>query len=272
MNKKEHHRFIDEAGDTTFFGKYNKPLVGTEGVSKTFILGMLKVKEPLEEFRQKVLTLQNNISNNPLYQVPSLLSAKKKHGGYFLHAKNDIGEIRKEVFDFILNSNVSFEAVVSTKDYIRFERKYSRMENYIYADTLSFLLKNKLFSNQKLVLNIAERGSSTKNQNLDLALKKAKQRIQSNPKNKGKELTTEVKFNIQSPHTEPILNIADYFCWVVQRVFERGELRYYNYIKDKISTVIDIHDSNNYENYKNYYDKKNPLTNKNKKDPPQSYT
>ena len=34
-----YHRFLDEAGDTTFYGKGNTPILGKEGVSQYFILG-----------------------------------------------------------------------------------------------------------------------------------------------------------------------------------------------------------------------------------------
>lgn len=50
----------------------------------------------------------------------------------------------------------------------------------------------------------------------------------------------------------------------MQRVFERGETRYYDFIKDKISTVLDLYDVANYEGYRNYYGRKNPLTKANK--------
>jgi hypothetical protein len=29
-----------------------------------------------------------------------------------------------------------------------------------------------------------------------------------------------------NPLQEPLLNVADYLCWTIQRVFERGETRY----------------------------------------------
>jgi hypothetical protein len=67
-------------------------------------------------------------------------------------------------------------------------------------------------------------------------------------------------FNVAYPTQEPLLNVADYFCWAIQRVFEKGETRYYNYLKDKISLVIDVYDNDNYEKYSNYYTPKNPLT------------
>jgi hypothetical protein len=41
-----------------------------------------------------------------------------------------------------------------------------------------------------------------------------------NPKSR---LNHNVVFNVQNQTSEPLLNITDYFCWSVQRVFERGE-------------------------------------------------
>ena len=51
-----------------------------------------------------------------------------------------------------------------------------------------------------------------------------------------------VLFNVQKPTVEPLLNIADYLCWSIQRVFEKGETRYYEYVRNKISVVWDIYD------------------------------
>jgi hypothetical protein len=41
---KVYHRFLDESGDTTFYGKRKRVIVGEKGVSKCFILGMVKFK------------------------------------------------------------------------------------------------------------------------------------------------------------------------------------------------------------------------------------
>lgn len=98
-------------------------------------------------------------------------------------------------------------------------------------------------------------------------MKKSQNRFLSNSKNSEKEISTKIVFNIQNQYTEPLLNIADYFCWAVQRVFEKGETRYYNYLKEKISLVIDLYDYENFEGSKNYYSPKNPLTEKNKISP-----
>ncbi len=105
---------------------------------------------------------------------------------------------------------------------------------------------------------IASRGKTTKNNHLQMALEKAQSR------NKGREVTTEVLFNVQNHRAEPLLNVADYFCWSIQRVFEWGELRYYNFLKDKISLVVDLYDTSRYQNSDNYYSPKKPLTPANK--------
>ena len=260
--KQENHRFLDEAGDTTFFGKKKKVILGENGVSKCFIIGVVKFKEPLEQVRNKVNELQIEIQNNPFFETPSLLKKKNSKGGYYLHATDDIPEVRLKMFELISTLKCSFEAVVGRKNIERYIERHKGKEEYFYADMLSHLLKNKLSKSEKIVLHISERGKSTKNLNLELAYKKALQRF----KKKGGEENEENKivFNVNVPTSEPLLNVADYFCWSIQRLFEKGEVRYYNLLKDKISLVVDVYDSANYENYRNYNGPKNELKKENK--------
>ena len=126
-------------------------------------------------------------------------------------------------FDLINSINCSIEAVVGRKSITLFETKHKGKEEYFYADLLSHLLKNKFTKHEKLVLNISERGSSTKHTNLNLALLKAKQRFAE--KNESGQIKTNVLFEVKSPTSEPLLCLADYLCWAVQRVFEKGEIR-----------------------------------------------
>jgi hypothetical protein len=50
----------------------------------------------------------------------------------------------------------------------------------------------------------------------------------------------------------------------VQRVFEKGEMRYYNFLRNKVSLVVDLYDDINYANSGNYYTPKKPLSGYNK--------
>lgn len=167
-----------------------------------------------------------------------------------------------------------FEAVVGRKSIERYETRHKGEEEYFYADLLSHLLKNKLEKEDKLILNIAERGSSTKNNNLLLALEKAKERFATKKSSAGDvsftrhDIDANVVFNVSYPKQEPLLNVADYFCWAVQRVFEKGETRYYDFMMDQISVVMDLYDVGNFEDWKNYYGPKNPLTAAKKISPP----
>jgi Protein of unknown function (DUF3800) len=281
-NKKyTQHRFLDEAGDISFYGKGKKNIIGTIGVSNCFIIGMVKFRQPLVEIRNSIKELQEQVSDNPYYNVPSV-KKKNEGGGYYFHATDDLPEIRKLFFDFIKATHCSFEAVVGRKSVERYETKHKGVEQYFYADLLSHLLKNKLSKNEELVLHIAQRGKSTRNHNLSLALEKAKERFvnTSNLKNlpdnelteekkiiKRNEVKGDIVFNVTQPRQEPLLTIADYFCWSVQRVFETGETRFYDYLKEKVSLVIDLYDTSKYAGWNNYYNPKNPLTSENKISP-----
>lgn len=266
-DKEFYHRFLDEAGDTTFFGKGKIPIIGkVDGVSLSFILGMVKFKEPLKELRERIIKLQNEIENDQYYKdVPSIQKKINKNGFYF-HATDDIPEVREKFYKFLKEVDFSFEAVIGRKIYDIFIKKHNSKEEEFYGDMLSHLLKNKFEIEGKLILTISERGSSTKNSNLLQALEKAKTRF--NKAKPEKEAKTEIVFNIQNPTKEPLLTVADYLCWSIQRVFERGETRYYNFMKDKISLIIDIYDTSKYAGNKNYYNEKNLLTAQNKLSPP----
>jgi len=72
-----------------------------------------------------------------------------------------------------------------------------------------------------------------------------------------------VVFNVQQPTAEPLLNISDYFCWAVQRVFERGETRYYEYISDQVAMVQDLYDFEKWKSGGNYYNRQKKLSSNN---------
>lgn len=259
------HRFLDEAGDTTFYGKGKIPIIGCPGVSACFIIGMAKFKEELQPLRLHIKEMQKEIETDPYFKDVSSVQKKIKNGGFFFHATDDVPEIRAIFFKYIKTLNFSLEAVVGRKIIGIFQNKHNNRENEFYADMLSHLLKNKFQSGGKLVLNIAERSSSTSINNLNFALEKAKKRYLNN--NPDKELKTNVFFDVQTQTNEPLLNVADYVCWTIQRVFEKGETRYYNYLEEKISLIIDLYDQEKYLRNGNYYSHRNKLTDKNKISP-----
>lgn len=81
---------------------------------------------------------------------------------------------------------------------------------------------------------------------------------------------SEVVFNVQNPRTEALLSVPDYLAWAVQRVFERGEMRHYDFVRERIALVVDLYDSENDEHGRNHYTPEHPLTPDNKLGPPVS--
>lgn len=262
------HRFLDEAGDTAFYGKGKRLILGQRGVSLAFGIGMVKLYDDISAVRNNIIRLQKQVEDDNYLNIIPSINKKIDSGGFFFHATDDPPEVRQIMYRFVKSLNCSLEMVVARKIPGIFTYKHNNKEAEFYADVLSHLLKNKLKSGDKYVLNISRRANSTSNKNLQAALNKA--HIRAMKKHDRNDLTSQVVFNIQNHRTEPLLNIADYLCWSVQRIFERGETRYYDFIKDQISLVVDIYDSKGYKGSRNYYTPRNPLTSENKISPPSS--
>jgi hypothetical protein len=261
------HRYLDESGDTSFYGKGKDLIIGKNGVSLSFSIGMLKLKGKHDIIRQQVVQLQQAIISDPYLNVIPSIKKKIDKKGFCFHATDDPPEVRERFFKFIKAQKVTLEIYVARKEMERYERIHNGNEADFYADILSHLIKSKLKSQGKLVLNIAERGNTTKNKVLQNALEIAKKRAAY--KVKESDMLRDVIFNVQNHYTEPLLNIADYLCWAVQRVFEIGDLRYYDFIKEKITLIVDLYDTEKYVGFSNYYNpSKKPLTSKNKLSPP----
>ena len=189
-------------------------------------------------------------------------------GGFFFHASDDPPEVRQVLFRYLREIDCSLEAVVARKIPDLFALKHNGHESEFYADVLSHLIKDNLRTGEKLVLNISSRANSTSNRNLQAALEKAVGRAAKG--DDADDLATSVVFNVQNHRTEPLLNVADYLCWSVQRVFERGETRHYDFLGDRIRLVLDLYDQENYEGNRNCYSGPRRLTAENRLSPPSS--
>jgi len=264
-DKAADHRFLDEAGDTTFFGKGRELIVGNPGVSRAFSIGMVKFNCALDDVRQQVLALQRQVEQDDYLKAIPSIRKKQEAGGFYFHATDDPPEVREVFFKYLKNLDCSLEVAVARKIPDIFAKKHNSRETEFYADVLSHLIKTKMKMGGRLVLNISQRANSTSNRNLEVSLEKAIGRACKHFS--AQDLTTQVVFNVQNHRTEPLLNVADYMCWSVQRVFERGETRYYDFLGDRIRLVVDLYDTEHYTGNLNYYRGKRRLTVENKLSP-----
>ncbi|MCP5467952.1 MAG: DUF3800 domain-containing protein [Deltaproteobacteria bacterium] len=255
----ERHYFVDEAGDLALFNKKGKVIIGNEGCSKYFILGTALIEEP-HAVRQELLQLQQMIVTDPyLNNIPSVLNKTK----VAFHAKDDCPEVRMQVYKLLKNLPIKVYAIIRRKSYILEEvRSMNRInENYrfnddaIYDDCVKRLFKDRLHLAKVNHVMFARRGKSSRNESLKDALLRAKANFE---KKSQKEVLTANSVISNYSSNEPALQVIDYYLWALQRMYERHEERYYEFVKDKFTRIIDLDDKRE-EIYGVYYDERNPL-------------
>lgn len=108
------HYYVDEAGDPVLFNRKGKILVGKEGCSDYFILGKLDIENP-EILERELTQLRLDLLADPYFKrVPSMQPERMKTAIGF-HAKDDVPEVRREVYKLLMNHPVQFYAVVRNK-------------------------------------------------------------------------------------------------------------------------------------------------------------
>ena len=256
------HFFVDEAGDPTLFDAKGRILVGEEGCSKTFILGKLDVADPAA-LHAALEQLRANLMADPYFKrVPSMQPERGKTARAF-HAKDDVAEVRREVFKVLMGLDLRFYAVVRHKaallDYVR--QRNEREATYRYrGDELYDTLVEELFRRyhplaDRLEICFAKRGSKSRTQAFRTAIEKAEARFESQY---GVRRSAVVDIVASTPPERAGLQAVDYLLWALQRHYERDESRYLELIWDK---VVEIEDMDRIEGGRKgvVYNKKRPL-------------
>jgi len=255
--------FVDEAGDAVLFDAKGRVIVGTEGCSRFFILGLADIPDPdalgrdLDQLRARLLA-------DPYFKdVPSMQPQARKTALAF-HAKDDLPEVRREVFTLLLHHQVRFFAVVRNKgrlvDYVRQRNErdaaYHYSPNELYDYLVRRLSRDRLHQDDEYAIFFARRGKSDRTAALLEALQAARRRFAQRW-----GILTEAPIHVlpASPDRVPGLQAADYLLWALQRLYERREDRYLAFLWDSFSLVHDLDDTR-HASYGEYYTKKRPLT------------
>lgn len=255
--------FVDEAGDPTLFNRRKQVVIGQEGCSRYFIMGVLHIADP-ERVSQELNQLRMELLADPYFkQVPSMQPQQKKTAVAF-HAKDDLPEVRSEVFKLLMRHEMRFQAVVRDKQavlsYVRQRNEhdpaYRYQQNELYDALVSRLFKNLLHKANAYRVCFARRGSSDRTAAFGAALEQARRNF-SLTWNKIGTAPVEVVSGWPARHTA--LQAVDYFLWALQRLYERQEERYLELVWPKVSLVHDVDDTRQ-KKYGVYYDKRRPLT------------
>lgn len=254
------HYFVDEAGDSNIFNARGRAIIGEEGVSRYFIVGMLQVEAP-RALSQALETLRHKLLNDPyLADVPSMQLEKRKTALAF-HAKDDIPEVRREVFQLLRDfEGLRFYAVVRKKehvlDYIRSRQAqdstYRYHTNELYDYLVRQLFKDRLGKADEYHITFAKRGSKDRTQALKNAIDDSIQRSKA-------KITAHNRISIETNDSNSVgcLQAVDYYLWALQRCAERSEDRYLKYLWQDCSLIVTIQRNNRW----GFYSRKDaPLT------------
>lgn len=239
--------FVDESGDPTFYDARGNLILDKDGVSKILILGFIKTENPFK-IRKKLEKLRKTLKEDKYLQgIPSL----PKSLAYF-HAKDDSSEVKQAVYKTIVDLDFTAEIIVARKVLNIFNKKHSRNENKFYDDLVSKLFENKLHTSSINEIYFAVRGSRVRQQPLERAIEKA---VKNFELKWGVRIAGKINIYPQSPLGEPCLQVVDYVNWAVQRAFIKRDMRFYKFIENKISYLVDIYDTDKYP--KNFYSRTN---------------
>lgn len=241
--------FVDESGDPTFYDRKGNLIVGQDGCSSLLILGLVEMSDPAPA-RQAILQLQNELSNDPYFaDFPSLQKTKQA-----FHAKDDIPEIRYQVYKLLASLDLQAQFVVARKIERVFRNNFHSNEHEFYDHLITRLFDGKLHKHEQNFIYFSKRGSRNRQAPIQAAIDES---IHQFEKKWNTTVQSKTLVQAQAPTGEPCLSIVDYMNWAVFRAFTRGEMRYFETIRDKVSLLVDLYDTKNYPD--SWYTKKNPF-------------
>ena len=256
------HYFVDEAGDPTLFARRRRSIVGQEGCSKYFILGKLEVDDP-GGLDRELETLRGELLADPYFKsVPSMQPGDGKTAVMF-HAKDDLPEVRYRVLKLLAGQAVSFYAVVRDKHRLaeqilarnQADPDYWYRENELYDDLVHQLFKSRFHRGDHFEICFARRGKSDRTAALQLALDQARQTYE---QTWGVRSQTTINIRASRPQECGGLQAVDYFLWALQRLYEKGEDRFWAVVRPHAKLVYDMDDIRTAP-HGVYYTPSNPL-------------
>lgn len=210
-------------------------------------MGFIQTEDP-KSIRNELTKLTDQLTKDEyLKGIPSLQKSLTA-----FHAKDDSAEVKQAVYKAIVNLNFSVELIVARKIENIFKKRHNRKETEFYDDLITRLFQNKLHTSSLNEIYFAVRGSRERQKPLEDAIQKAVSSFEEKWKVK---IDSQINIYPQRPSGEPCLQVIDYINWAVQRAYIKNDMRFYKFIEDKISYLVDIYDTDKYP--KNFYNRKN---------------
>ena len=252
MERKSTYFFVDESGDPNFYGKGGDIIVGQPGCSRILLVGFVRVDKP-DPIRKSLAELHDHIAEDHyLKDIPSIRKTLK---GF--HAKDDCPEVRMMVYKTLAGQDFAAQVIVARKIERMFRSSYKGNRDKFYQDLVGRLFQNETHKARINNIVFSKRDNKIQQHAMRAAIEAGAERF----KQKW-DVDVSASLNIETlaSSQDSMLQVVDYVNWAVQRAYERGEMRYFNFLRDKFELVCDVFDRDNYKNGGNFYDRKrNPF-------------
>jgi len=252
--------YVDEAGDLTLFNKRGHVIVGKQGVSRVFMVGVAYLPDP-QLAHQKLEGLRAELLADPYFKdVPSMQPKAKKTALCF-HANDDLAEVRREVFKVLPHLGAKVLVAIRRKEYLVMSARLLQFRqskispNDVYDDLVKRLFKTTLHTAEKNRIVFARRGKAVRQHALEEAIRRAKLNFE---RKTGISSHSETVLFSGYPSQHAGLQVIDYYLWALQRLFERGEDRFFRLLAPGYRLIMDLDDTRN-KPYGEWYSDSNPL-------------
>ena len=239
--------FVDETGDPVFYDRHGNLIVGQEGCSPILALGFIETTDPAA-IRHAMADLHVRIANDKYLQsIPSFPKTNRA-----FHAKDDAPEVRYLVYQCLSQLSFTAQFIVARKIERVFRNSFQAREEEFYDHLVTLLFQNVLHRYTRNRVYFAQRGSRLRQAPLGRAIRDGISRFE---QRWGKQIGTVVSVTPQTAVGEPCLQVVDYMNWAVYRAFVRQGMRYYQFVEDKVSLLVDLYDTARYPH--NWYSRDN---------------
>ena len=209
-------------------------------------------------------SLRAELLADPYFKnVPSMQRSERKTAVIF-HAKDDLPEVRYRVLKLLAGYAVSFYAVVRDKQRLleqvlarnQADEDYWYQENELYDDLVHQLFKSRFHRGDHFEICFGKRGKSDRTVALQLALDPARRTYE---QTWGVSTHTRIRIRASTLRQSGGLQAVDYFLWALQRLYERGDDRFWEVVRPQAKLVYDMDDTRTAA-HGVYYTTSRPLT------------
>jgi len=161
------------------------------------------------------------------------------------------------VYKTLAQQDFAVQVVVARKIERMFRSRYKGSRDKFYEDLVGKLFQNETHKAKINNIVFSKRGNKVQQHTMRAAIEAGVERFR---QKWGTDVSTQLIVGTLSSIQDFMLQVVDYANWAVQRAYEKGEMRYFNFLRGKFELVFDVFDTKKYKGGGNFYDRdRNPF-------------